>query len=205
MDDLPQETRRPVDFKLEPIPIPLADIKKLELYPHATGGYGDIWKCSMSNTKFGTRCVAVKSIRVSQSDDKELYKIGRRIRREAYVWINLSHDNILSFEGIINDFGQLPALVSLWMENGSLNVYLKNVFPSLSSRRKLELIQQVAAGLSYLHGEDVVHGDLTATNIFVDDHGNLRLADFGLSMIAAESGNLTFGSLQSANTRWMAP
>jgi len=62
------------------------------------------------------------------------------IRREAYVWITLSHVNILSFEGIINDFGQLPALVSLWMENGSLNVYLKNMFPSLSSRRKLELV-----------------------------------------------------------------
>ncbi|OJA20095.1 hypothetical protein AZE42_07712, partial [Rhizopogon vesiculosus] len=127
------------------------------------------------------------------------------IRREAYVWITLSHDNILSFEGITDDFGQLPALVSLWMENGSLDVYLKNVFPSLSNLRKLELVQQVAAGLSYLHGKGVVHGDLTATNIFVDDCGNLRLADFGLSMIAAESGNLTFGSLQSANTRWMAP
>src|SRR5882757_6188719 len=74
-----------------------------------------------------------------------------------------------------------------------------------------------------VHRKDIVHGDLTGvgfmsrcciwlnstnrwqTNIFVDDSGNLRLADFGLSMIAAESGNLTFGSLQSGNTRWMAP
>ncbi|OJA09211.1 hypothetical protein AZE42_00662 [Rhizopogon vesiculosus] len=186
MNDL-SETSIPVDFKIEPILIPSAAIKKLELYPHGTGGLGDIWKCSMS-TQSGTRRVAVKIIRASQSDDKELiYKTGRRIRR------------------IVDDFGQLPALVSPWMENGSLNVYLKKVFPSLSDHRKLELVQQVAAGLSYLHGKDVVHGSLTGTNIFVDDSGNLRLADFGLSMIAAESGNLTFGSLQAGNTRWMAP
>jgi len=39
----------------------------------------------------------------------------------------------------------------------------------------------------------------------VDDSGNLRLAGFGLSMILAEAGNLTFGSVQTWNTRWMAP
>ncbi|OAX33319.1 kinase-like protein [Rhizopogon vinicolor AM-OR11-026] len=209
MGDL-SETSIPVDFKIEPILIPSATITKLEKYTYGTGGHGDIWKCSMSSQS-GTRRVAVKIIRVSQSDDKELlYKAGwiashQKIRREAYVWIALSHDNILSFEGIVDDFGRLPALVSPWMENGSLNVYLKKVFPKLSDHQKLKLIQQVAAGLSYLHRKDVVHGDLTGTNIFVDDSGNLRLADFGLSMIAAESGNLTFSSLQSGNTRWMAP
>ncbi|OJA13532.1 hypothetical protein AZE42_14161 [Rhizopogon vesiculosus] len=34
MDDLS------VDFKIEPTPIPSAAIKKLESYPHATGGLG---------------------------------------------------------------------------------------------------------------------------------------------------------------------
>ncbi|OAX34616.1 kinase-like protein [Rhizopogon vinicolor AM-OR11-026] len=204
MGDL-SETSISVDFKIKPIIIPSAAIQRLEQYPHGAGGLGDIWKCSMS-TESGARHVAVKIVRVSQSDDKELlYKAGRIIRREAYVWITLSHVNILSFEGIVDDFGKIPALVSPWMENGSLNDYLKKEFSSLPGHRKLELVRQVAAGLSYLHGKDVVHGDLTGTNILVDDSENLRLADFGLSMIAAESGNLTFGSLQSGNTRWMAP
>jgi serine/threonine protein kinase len=43
------------------------------------------------------------------------------------------------------------------------------------------------------------------SKILVDDSGNLRLTDFGLSMVVSEAGNLTFGSLQAGSTRWMAP
>jgi hypothetical protein len=66
----------------------------------------------------------------------------QRIHREAHVWITLSHDYILPFFGITetDGFGRLPALVSLWMENGSLTDYLKRVFPQLSDHRKLELV-----------------------------------------------------------------
>jgi serine/threonine protein kinase len=66
----------------------------------------------------------------------------QRICREAYVWITLSHDHILPFLGITMsyDFGSLPALVSPWMENRSLNDYLKREFPQLSDHRKLELV-----------------------------------------------------------------
>ena len=66
----------------------------------------------------------------------------QRIRREAYVWITLSHDHILPFLGITmrDDFGLLPALVSPWMGNRSLSDYLKLEFPQLSDHRKLELV-----------------------------------------------------------------
>ena len=43
------------------------------------------------------------------------------------------------------------------------------------------------------------------TNILVDGDGNLRLADFGLSMVLAESQNATFNSMHPGNIRWMAP
>ncbi|KAJ8582145.1 hypothetical protein M405DRAFT_831187 [Rhizopogon salebrosus TDB-379] len=86
--------------------------------------------------------VAVKCIWFPRAHDEELiYKIGRRIRREAYVWITLSHNHILLFLGIImrDDFGRFPALVSPWMENRSLSHYLKLEFPQLSEHRQLEL------------------------------------------------------------------
>jgi hypothetical protein len=50
---------------------------------------------------------------------------SQRIRREAYVWITLEHENILTFNGAIDGFGPLSALVSPWMENGWLDSYLK--------------------------------------------------------------------------------
>jgi hypothetical protein len=66
----------------------------------------------------------------------------QRIRREVYVWVTLTHNHILPFLGITEEglFGPLPALVSPWMKNNSLNDYLKREFPELSDHRKLELV-----------------------------------------------------------------
>lgn len=103
--------------------------------------------------------VAVKSVRIPTGADRELIrKTGNRIRREAYVWIQLSHDNILPLEGITEGFGPLPAFVAPWMENGTLNDYLRREI-GLSRERMLTMVREVAAGLQYLHDKDIVHGD----------------------------------------------
>lgn len=89
---------------------------------------------------------------------------SQRIRRETYVWITLEHENILTFIGVIDGFGPLPALVSPWMENGSLDSYLKQG-RVLSKADKLRMVRtithttgrvltclqlrQIAAGLKY--------------------------------------------------------
>ncbi|KAG1799057.1 kinase-like domain-containing protein, partial [Suillus variegatus] len=124
------------------------------------------------------------------------------IRREAYVWITLEHDNILTFNGVVDGFGPLPALVSPWMENGSLDYYLKRGrVPS-----KADKVREwaMAAGLKYLHDKEVVHGNLTCTNVLMSADGKLHLADFGLSMILSEAQN-SFSSCHPGNVRWMAP
>jgi serine/threonine protein kinase len=65
----------------------------------------------------------------------------QRIRREAYVWIQLLHDNILPLEGVtvVDEFGPFLALVTPWMENGSLNDYLRREV-GLSWERKLSMV-----------------------------------------------------------------
>jgi DNA-binding helix-hairpin-helix protein with protein kinase domain len=41
--------------------------------------------------------------------------------------------------------------------------------------RRLEMLHDVAAGMSYLHGKDHVHGDLRSPNLFVGADGKVRL------------------------------
>ena len=79
----------------------------------------------------------------------------QRIRREAYVWITLSHDHILPFLGITmrDDFARIPALVSPWMENRSLGDYLKRT-PQLPDCQKLELV-----GVSLLRQRQFILSD----------------------------------------------
>ncbi|KAG1737454.1 kinase-like domain-containing protein [Suillus lakei] len=90
------------------------------------------------------------------------------------------------------------------MENGTLNDYLRREV-GLPREKKLTMVREVAAGLQYLHDKDIVHGDMTDTNILVSSDGRLYLADFALSMILAESDNTTFNSCHGGNSRWMPP
>ncbi|KAJ8588960.1 kinase-like protein [Rhizopogon salebrosus TDB-379] len=129
---------------------------------------------------------------------------NKGIRREAHIWANLKDDHVLSLHGIAIGFGVLPAFVSSWMTNGSLESYLRS-HTSLSTSRKLVISMQRASGLKYLHEKGIVHGDLTPNNVLIDGNDKLCLADFGLSMILAESGNPTFNSCHPGNMRWMAP
>ncbi|KAG1808531.1 kinase-like domain-containing protein [Suillus variegatus] len=175
--------------------------------PHHASGFGDVWQCiwSASSSKSPPVTVAIKAVRVLDSSETALLaKAARGLRREAQIWMRLLHDNVLPLEGITEEFGPLPAFVTPWMENGTLEDYLGREV-GLSWERKLSMVREIAAGLQYLHGMRIVHGDLTPTNVLLGSDGRLCLGDFGLSTILAESDNATFNSCHTANVRWTPP
>ncbi|KAJ7844191.1 kinase-like domain-containing protein, partial [Mycena leptocephala] len=81
------------------------------------------------------------------------------LNREALIWRQLCHSNVLPFFGIyyLENRTRL-CLVAPWMENGNIMKFLTNNNPSNTDR--LSLILDVAQGLQYLHEEEVTHGDL---------------------------------------------
>ncbi|KAG1733116.1 kinase-like domain-containing protein [Suillus lakei] len=148
--------------------------------------------------------VAVKTIRIADiRNEAAVEKAKKRLRREVAVWIKLKHAHVLTLHGTVSGFGQLPALVSTWMHNGALHGYLERT--SLTMEQKLKLLKQVVDGLRYLHEHDIIHGDLTSTNVMIDHDGNAFLADFGLSVALAEGDRSYYNSYSSGAVRWLAP
>ncbi|KAF7354930.1 Protein kinase domain-containing protein [Mycena sanguinolenta] len=163
----------------------------------AGGGFGDIWKGLV-----GGQIVAVKSMRQFADDDVKLSL--KKLGREALIWRQLSHPNLLPFFGMYI-LENRPCLVSPWMDNGDLKHFLSNARAAID---RVSLVVDVAMGLEYLHGENIVHGDLKTPNILVTPSGRACITDFGLSTIVDElSLKMTFSSRNglAGTVRYQAP
>ena len=79
-------------------------------------------------------------------------------------------------------------------------------FGRLSEAIVRKYVAQLLLGLKYLHSQQVVHRDIKAANILVDDRGNIKLADFGSSKRIDSStvGNASHHSLRGT-PYFMAP
>ncbi|KAJ7174577.1 kinase-like domain-containing protein, partial [Mycena filopes] len=140
----------------------------------AGGGFGDIWKGLV-----GGQSVSVKIMRIYQ--DRDIALALKEFSREAIIWRQLCHPNLLPFFGLFYREERL-CLVSPWMENGNILQYLIK-HPGVA---RLPLILDVSLGLQYLHEENIVHGDIKAINILVTPSGRACICDFGLSSIVNE-------------------
>jgi len=60
---------------------------------------------------------------------------------------------------------------------------LKNVFDDLPENQRTKLLHDLGTKIGWLHDHDIIHGDLTTTNMIVTNNG-LKLIDFGLGMIS---------------------
>ncbi|KAJ7803305.1 kinase-like domain-containing protein, partial [Mycena leptocephala] len=161
----------------------------------AAGGFGDIWKGVASG-----HSVCVKAMRIFQ--DADVQAVLKEFGREALIWRQLCHPNLLPFFGLYYLDNRL-CLVSPWMENGNVTEFLNNE----PNANRLSLILDVALGLKYLHEQNVVHGDLKAINILVTPSRRACIADFGLSSIV-NALTLRFTSTTSVRggtARYQAP
>lgn len=53
-------------------------------------------------------------------------------------------------------------------------------------------MKQLLKGLSYCHKQGVLHRDLKAANLLLNNEGNLKLADFGLARKFRENDDSRF-------------
>ncbi|VAI50568.1 unnamed protein product [Triticum turgidum subsp. durum] len=142
------------------------------------GGFGRVYRGELPRSKLR---VAVK--RVSHDSKQgmkefiaEIVSIGR-----------LQNPNLVHLLGYCRRQGEL-LLVYEYMPKGSLDKYLYGEVnnSTLSWDQRFWIIRGIASALIYLHEEwekVVVHRDIKASNVLLDDELNARLGDFGLARL----------------------
>ncbi|THH05918.1 hypothetical protein EW145_g4447 [Phellinidium pouzarii] len=168
------------------------------------GSFADIWKGVWSNRQEkGKNLVALKVLRAHLDGNKQ-ERLLERLKTEVKAWYRLEHPHVAKLYGVMQHSNSL-AMVSPWCENGTIVKYLRESNPDAD---RLQLLYEIASGVSYLHSCDpvVVHGDLKGCNILIDAGGHAIITDFGLAKVkeVSEVSELR-SSLFAGSTRWMAP
>jgi len=142
------------------------------------GGMGEVYRAWDVRLK---RQVAIKVLPATFARDPERL---RRFQQEAQAVAALNHPNILA----IHDFGEhegSPYIVTEFLEGETLRGRMGG--GALPVRKAVEVAEQVARGLAAAHDKGIVHRDLKPENIFVTLDGRVKILDFGLAKLRAET------------------
>jgi len=128
--------------------------------------------------------------------------LAARFQREMEILKDLRHPHIVHCFGGTCEGDQWFYAMEL-IDGGSL-AGLLNDQGKLPWRKVVEFGLQICAALEYAHERGIIHRDLKPGNLLLTKGGKIKLADFGLAMVAAET-RLTSAGKTMGSLHYMAP
>ena len=155
------------------------------------GGMGEVYRAH--DTKLN-RDVAIKVLLAAVANDAERLS---RFKREAQVLASLNHPNIGGIYGL-EDQDAAHALVLELVGGPTLADRLAR--GPIAIDETIAIARQIADALEAAHERGVIHRDLKPANIKVDDHGTVKVLDFGLAKALDASATSEGGSFANSPT-----
>ena len=123
-----------------------------------------------------------------------------RLRSEVRLARQIGHPNVCR----VYDIGESGDILYVSMEyvDGEDLASLLARIGRLPVDKGMEVARKLCAGLAAAHARDVLHRDLKPRNIMIDAHGEVRIMDFGLAVIASQLDKRDIGS---GTPLYMAP
>ncbi|KAJ9132685.1 hypothetical protein P3X46_033525 [Hevea brasiliensis] len=158
----------------------------------ASGSYGDLYKGTYYSQE-----VAIKVLRPERIDSN----LQKEFAQEVFIMRKVRHKNVVQFIGACTKPPSL-CIVTEFMSGGSVYDYLHKQKGVFKLPYLLKVAIDVSKGMNYLHQNNIIHRDLKAANLLMDENEVVKVADFGVARVKAQSGVMT---AETGTYRWMAP
>uniref|UniRef100_A0A663M4R5 receptor protein-tyrosine kinase n=1 Tax=Athene cunicularia TaxID=194338 RepID=A0A663M4R5_ATHCN len=146
--------------------------------------------------------VAIKTLKSGYTDEQ-----WQEFLSEASIMGQFEHPNVIHLEGVVTK-SRPVMIVTEFMENGSLDSFLRQKEGQFSVLQLVGMLLGIAAGMHYLSDMNYVHRDLAARNILVNSNLVCKVSDFGLSrFLEDDASNPTYTGALGCKIpiRWTAP
>lgn len=148
------------------------------------GSYGEVWEAT-DDKLAGQRRVAIKCFTRHRGRNRP------QLRGEVERLLKLSTDSRIVRLYDVGWDHDPPYFVMEHLAGGSLAERLRGPDGEarpLPADEAARIARDVAKALSYLHSNAFIHCDVKPANVLLNEHGQVRLADFGQSRLRDETG-----------------
>lgn len=160
------------------------------LYLIGAGTFARVYRSIHRETQ---RTAAVKVLRRRHRNEPVQVE---QFMREARVGMQLRHPNIVAINEVDPD-PRNPFMVMEFVEGQTLRELVK-IRGKIDPKTSMELMADVANGLSYAATQGVTHRDMKLSNVLVTAQGKAKLVDFGLAALADTSDEAALADCPSA-------
>ncbi|KAL7344269.1 kinase-like domain-containing protein, partial [Rhodotorula toruloides] len=168
------------------------------------GTYGHVY-IALSVTTGET--IAVKQVEMprtySDKEDQRTKGMISSLKAEIELLKDLDHPNIVLYLGM----EQTPEFLSIFLEyvpGGSIGRIIRTHGKFEEDVIKFFTLQ-ILDGLEYLHGLGILHRDMKADNILIDQDGMCKISDFGTSKKSGDIYQNNENMSMQGSIFWMAP
>lgn len=147
----------------------------------AAGGMAKIYDAVQISLN---RPVAIKFLSKSLLSHHEAQEL---FESESLIIAQLNHPNIVQ----IIDKGVSTESLPYFVMEKIIGIDLSQMLDGgdLPFGKKLDIAIQLCKGLAYAHKNGVIHRDIKPSNIIIDQHGDVKILDFGIALTKVQPLN----------------